>query len=61
MNNSGQRKARPRSTQIDFTPPLAFADTAEELAYYKAECRRLKAIIALQKQKIRKLVARKAS
>lgn len=57
---AAQDAKRPRSTQIDFTPPLAFADAAEELAYYKAECRRLKAIIALQKQKIRKLVGRKA-
>ena len=56
-----QDTKRPRSTQIDFTPPLAFADTAAELAYYKAECHRLKAIIALQKQKIRKLVGQKAT
>ena len=51
-----QDTKRPRSTQIDFTPPLAFADTAAELAYYKAECHRLKAIIALQKKKIKKLL-----
>ncbi|WP_300160584.1 hypothetical protein [Solidesulfovibrio sp.] len=50
---------RPRSTQPDFTPPTAFADAAAELAYYKDECRRLKAIIALQKQKIRKLVTQR--
>lgn len=45
----------PRSTQPDFTPP-AFDSPEAELAYYKDECRRLKAIIGLQKQKIRKLV-----
>ncbi|MEA4856930.1 MAG: hypothetical protein AAGU21_02975 [Solidesulfovibrio sp.] len=47
---------RPRSTQPDFTPPT-FDSPEVELAYYKDECRRLKAIIGLQKQKIRKLVA----
>ncbi len=58
---AAQEAKRPRSTRLDFTPPTAFADTAAELAYYKDECRRLKAIIALQKQKIRKLVTQQNS
>ncbi|EKO40508.1 MAG: hypothetical protein B193_0793 [Solidesulfovibrio magneticus str. Maddingley MBC34] len=46
-----------RSTRQDFDGPGDFASTEEALAYYKAEYSRLKAIIALQKGKIRKLVA----
>jgi hypothetical protein len=45
-----------RSTRQDFDGPGDFANTEEALAYYKAEYERLKAIIALQKGKIRKLV-----
>lgn len=44
-----------RSTRQDFDGPDDFASTEEALAYYKAEYARLKAIIALQKGKIRKL------
>lgn len=47
---------RPRSTSLDYVPSEVFASVEEELRYYKEEYRRLKAIIALQKQKIRKLV-----
>lgn len=46
----------PRSTKLDYVPSEAFADIEAELRYYKQEYRRLKAIIALQKQKIRKLL-----
>lgn len=45
-----------RSTRPDFAPSDAFSSIEEELAYYKKEYQRLKAIIALQKQKIRKLL-----
>jgi hypothetical protein len=44
-----------RSTNPDYAPDT-FASQEEELRYYKQEYRRLKAIIALQKQKIRKLI-----
>ncbi len=43
------------STQSDFIPE-SFQGIEEELAYYKQEYKRLKAIIALQKQKIKRLV-----
>jgi hypothetical protein len=46
-----------RSTQPDFTPSAAFNGIEEELLYYKNEYQRLKAIIALQKKKIKKLIA----
>lgn len=46
-----------RSTRQDFDGPDNFASTEEALAYYKAEYTRLKAIIALQKGKIRKLIS----
>ena len=46
----------PRSTKLDYMPSQAFADMEEELHYYKQEYQRLKAIIALQKKKIRKLL-----
>lgn len=46
----------PRSTKLDYVPSEAFADIEAELRYYKQEYQRLKAIIALQKQKIRKLL-----
>lgn len=52
-----QSPSRPRSTRQGFVPPEAFASADRELAYYKQECERLRAIIALQKQKIRRLVA----
>lgn len=45
-----------RSTRPDYTPPDTFTSSEEELLYYKREYQRLKAIIALQKQKIRKLL-----
>ena len=45
-----------RSTQPDFVPQQAFQSVDDELLYYKREYQRLKAIIALQKQKIRKLL-----
>lgn len=45
-----------RSTQLDFLPEGTFPDRETELLYYKQEYRRLKAIIALQKKKIRKLL-----
>ena len=44
-----------RSTQSDFLPEN-FQGIEEELAYYKQEYKRLKAIIALQKQKIKRLI-----
>ena len=54
---SSQQPVKPvRSTRQDFDGPGDFASTEEALAYYKAEYSRLKAIIALQKGKIRKLV-----
>jgi hypothetical protein len=46
-----------RSTRQDFDGPGDFASAEEALAYYKAEYSRLKAIIALQKGKIRKLIS----
>jgi hypothetical protein len=48
-----------RSTRQNFDGPDNFASTEEALAYYKAEYSRLKAIIALQKGKIRKLLINK--
>ena len=48
-----------RSTQQDFTGLDAYASPEEELKYFKEEYVRLKAIIALQKLKIRKLVGEK--
>ena len=48
-----------RSTQKDFTGLESYASPEEELRYFKEEYVRLKAIIALQKQKIRKLVGEK--
>lgn len=48
-----------RSTQKYFTGLDAYASPEDELRYYKEEYARLKAIIALQKQKIRKLVGEK--
>jgi hypothetical protein len=50
-------KIPPRSANPDYVPPQDFASIEEELGYYKQEYHRLKAIIALQKQKIRKLIA----
>ncbi|EHJ46682.1 hypothetical protein DFW101_0665 [Solidesulfovibrio carbinoliphilus subsp. oakridgensis] len=55
--SSKQHFSQHRSTQADFAGPDTFASVADELLYYKQEYQRLKAIIALQKQKIRKLVA----
>lgn len=54
--SSQQPVRQVRSTHQDFDGPDDFASTEEALAYYKAEYARLKAIIALQKGKIRKLV-----
>lgn len=54
--SSQQPVKQVRSTRQDFDGPGDFASTEEALAYYKAEYARLKAIIALQKRKIRKLV-----
>jgi len=45
-----------RSTRLDFLPENTFADREAELRYYKQEYSRLKAIIALQKKKIKKLL-----
>jgi len=57
MPNDARQQAatRPRSTQLDYT--REFATSEEALLYYKEEYKRLKAIIALQKQKIKRLVA----
>lgn len=53
-----QQRPRPvRSTSLDYAPADTFSSVEEELRYYKQEYRRLKAIIALQKRKIRKLLA----
>jgi hypothetical protein len=49
-----------RSTQADFVPQEAFKGLEQELLYYKQEYQRLKAIIALQKQKIKRLVGQGA-
>jgi len=54
-----QKPQQIRSTQKDFTGLDAYASPEEELQYFKEEYVRLKAIIALQKQKIRKLVGEK--
>lgn len=54
-----QKPQQLRSTQKDFTGLDSYASPEDELRYYKEEYVRLKAIIALQKQKIRKLVAAK--
>jgi hypothetical protein len=55
---SRQQPVKPvRTTRQDFDGPGDFASTEEALAYYKAEYARLKAIIALQKGKIRKLIS----
>ncbi|WP_075352925.1 hypothetical protein [Desulfovibrio sp. DV] len=54
-----QKPKQIRSTQKDFTGLDSYASPEDELAYYKSEYGRLKAIIALQKQKIRKFVAAK--
>lgn len=51
-----QKPKQLRSTQKDFIGLDAYASPEDELRYYKEEYVRLKAIIALQKQKIRKLV-----
>ena len=45
-----------RSTRLDFLPEGTFPDQEAELRYYKQEYGRLKAIIALQKKKIKKLL-----
>ncbi|MGD9609773.1 MAG: hypothetical protein AB7U59_10215 [Desulfovibrionaceae bacterium] len=45
-----------RSTQLDFLPEGTFPNQEVELLYYKQEYQRLKAIIALQKKKIKKLL-----
>ena len=54
-----QRPKQIRSTQKDFNGLESYASPGDELCYYKDEYVRLKAIIALQKQKIRKLVGEK--
>lgn len=54
-----QKPKQVRSTQKDFTGLDSYASPEDELRYYKDEYVRLKAIIALQKQKIRKLVGEK--
>ena len=54
-----QKAKQVRSTQKDFDGLDSDASPEDELAYYKSEYVRLKAIIALQKQKIRKFVAAK--
>ena len=62
MTDDPQHQQQPqqrRSTQKDFTGLAAYASPEEELKYFKEEYVRLKAIIALQKQKIRKLVEEK--
>lgn len=55
--SSQQPVKQVRSTRQDFDGPEDFTSTEEALAYYKAEYMRLKAIIALQKGKIRKLIS----
>jgi hypothetical protein len=57
QDTDAKRPKRPRSANPDYVPPDMFASVEEELRYYKQEYQRLKAIIALQKQKIRKLLA----
>ena len=62
MTNDPRHEKQPqqrRSTQKDFTGLAAYASPEEELQYFKEEYVRLKAIIALQKLKIRKLVGEK--
>lgn len=54
-----QKPKQVRSTQKDFNGLDSYASPEDELRYYKEEYVRLKAIIALQKQKIRRLVAAK--
>ncbi|WP_043630489.1 hypothetical protein [Desulfovibrio sp. TomC] len=54
-----QKPKQVRSTQKDFNGLDSYASPEDELRYYKEEYVRLKAIIALQKQKIRKLVGEK--
>jgi len=54
-----QSSNRARSTQPDFAAPDSFNNIEQELLYYKEEYQRLKAIIALQKRKIKKLIAAK--
>lgn len=61
MTNDSPKQAaiQTRSTQPGFNAPESFKSIEEELLYYKEEYQRLKAIITLQKQKIKKLIAGK--
>ena len=50
-------KVSVRSARPGFTPAQTFESLEAELRYYKEEYQRLKAIIALQKQKIKRVLA----
>lgn len=59
--SSNRLSLQRRSTRLNFVPPETFHSVEDELLYYKQECLRLKAIVSLQKQKIKKLLAAKTT